>query len=653
MRRFAVLVMAGLLPLSLLSISPASASAGADTKATTPPPLAPLQPDALSDALEAGALSRAEYALQRARSIFALGAVRDEFGAVKRADPLSATLLLRDLALRLPALEGEGRALAVDILERPTQGGSSDTTLEYSVEEATPIETPNFRIHYVTSTSDQSTPAYAAEVALLMEEVWAKQVTAFGWVRPKADGTRGGGDDKFDVYLGNVGADMIYGYCSTDLGQTTTSQYSYCVLDNGFSEFPDPANAAKVTAAHEFNHALHFTYDVTDDFWFLEATATWMEDEVYDDINDNYQYLRSSSLGLPQIPADSWVEFTDPVAGGFSYGQFIWMKYLSETTGDASLIRRMWEATAQPGVYSVAAMQSVLGGSTAFANSFAGFATANTKPAAFYEEGADYEARVAPVRTKAHGVTPAVPVTGSLSNVDHLTSRYISFKPGSGVAAGEPLTIAVDVGTSPMQKATVVSFAGTAVDTEEIALTDGEGQVTVPFGSQSEVVLVLTNASNRMNNCSRSAPGSFSCGGTPADDNRSYTYSAVTGTSAVDPGEPTEGPTEQPVGPRVENFKATPSTITPTCKCRKAKARIFFDLYESATVTLALVRNGAVIGYFARNEALEGGFTYGPVVWDGRSPSGRLVKSGTYVVKLKAVGSGGTTTKKVSVTVRR
>ena len=51
------------------------------------------------------------------------------------------------------------------------------------------------------------------------------------------------------------------------------------------------SNSLRVTAAHEFFHAIQFAYDVNEDIWFMEGTATWVEDEVYDSINDNYQFL--------------------------------------------------------------------------------------------------------------------------------------------------------------------------------------------------------------------------------------------------------------------------------------------------------------------------------------------------------------------------
>lgn len=651
-RRFAVVTLASLLALSVLPLGSASAKP-ARARAVLPD-VVPVEPDALTEALEQGQLSQAEYTLHRARSVFVLGEVRDEFGDVERADAHAATLILRDLALRTESLSSEDKALAVDILERPSQGGSHDPYLEYTVEEAPPIESPHFRIHYVTTTRDESSLAYATEISALMEHVWAQEVDAHGWVAPKSDGARGG-DDKFDVYLGNVGANLVYGYCSTDLRQTGTSQHSYCVLDNGFTEFPGPvtgADAARVTAAHEFNHALQFTYDVTDDYWLSEASATWMEDEVFDSINDNYQYLVSSSLGRPRTPADTWTDFSDPndPDTGFQYGQFIWMKYLAEASGTPSIVREIWEEAAKPGVYSLEAMEAVLGGSRRFADSFAGFAAANADPSSSYEEGVGYEARVPTVPKVQHTIAEDVPVKGGASGRDHLTSRYISFTPGRDVPSDAQLSIAVDMGSAPMQRARVVSMSGSTSGILEVGLTDGEGSVTVPFGTRSEVVLVLTNGSNRMANCTRWFGSSFSCGGTPVHDDRAATYSAVTGLTAVDPGEPVERDAE--LGPRVLNFRATPEVFTPDGDGRKDRTTIAFDLFDDSKVTLALMRNGSAIGYLYRNDPLKGGYRYWRI-WDGRKPSGQRVRNGTYTLKLKAVGPSGTTNRKTSVTVRR
>ena len=44
----------------------------------------------------------------------------------------------------------------------------------------------------------------------------------------------------------------------------------------------------------------------TEDLWLLETTATWVEEQVYDDINDNRQYLPVSQIYAPNIPLDAF-----------------------------------------------------------------------------------------------------------------------------------------------------------------------------------------------------------------------------------------------------------------------------------------------------------------------------------------------------------
>jgi len=49
--------------------------------------------------------------------------------------------------------------------------------------------------------------------------------------------------------------------------------------------------ALRVTAAHEFHHAIQYGYGWWGERYPYELTSTWMEDVVYTDVNDYYQYL--------------------------------------------------------------------------------------------------------------------------------------------------------------------------------------------------------------------------------------------------------------------------------------------------------------------------------------------------------------------------
>ncbi|HET7481361.1 MAG TPA: MXAN_6640 family putative metalloprotease, partial [Actinomycetota bacterium] len=374
--------------VTIVTLLGATATAAPATHATLPqenvPTVAPVAHDALYDRLQSGALSEARYALERVRSLFHLSEVRDEYGAVSRPAPTDATLLMRDLALRLDSLSGDDRAAAEDLLARPTQGSNDPDGMGYATNEAAPRCSANVCVHYVTSTTDRTTAAYADKVLAVMDEVWVTEVDSFRWREPQSDSQArpNGGDGRFDVYLANVGAQDIYGYCTVDVGQNTYTRSTYCVLDNDFVEFPSPVEdgALRVTAAHEFNHAIQYAYDVTDDYWLMEATSTWIEDEVYDDVNDNYQYLVTGPLGSPEVPADSFIDFSSfGRDSGYQYGTFVWMRYLSEMFHSRDIVRRIWEEVdaRTAGASSLYSLQGIAAAleeqGTGFSSSFADF----------------------------------------------------------------------------------------------------------------------------------------------------------------------------------------------------------------------------------------------------------------------------------------
>ena len=104
--------------VSLAGVAPAAAQTPEEERPLPAP--VPIADDALTAALETGELSEAEYALERARSLFQLANVRREFGYVARPLGQDATLILRDLAARVGDLAGVERLAAKQILARPS-----------------------------------------------------------------------------------------------------------------------------------------------------------------------------------------------------------------------------------------------------------------------------------------------------------------------------------------------------------------------------------------------------------------------------------------------------------------------------------------------------------------------------------------------------
>ncbi len=271
---------------------------------------------------------------------------------------------------------------------RPTDGNDPNRNA-YSVPEApkSPFCGPNFCVHWVAEGLDAPSlkdsdgdgiPDYVQKVLQVAEHVHRVENGKLGWREPKSDGRRGGGVGKTDVYLSQIGG-QLFGYAAPDRGQNSKGNplprrlYGYLVLDNDYSafEFPGtkPLTDLEVTVAHEYNHILQFAYDAYQDPWFAESTAVWMEDQVYNGLNDYLRYERR------------WVKLYDTPLTANSikeYGSAVWNQWLSHHYGQ-SLIRKIWSGAihARPGGFSVAAYERALSAyGASFGRDFSRFAAA-------------------------------------------------------------------------------------------------------------------------------------------------------------------------------------------------------------------------------------------------------------------------------------
>ncbi|HEX6230166.1 MAG TPA: MXAN_6640 family putative metalloprotease [Actinomycetota bacterium] len=512
--------------------------------------LAPTPRDGLTRALEAGRLSEARYALQRALSLFRLGQVRARFGSVARAEPRGATPILRDLVLRMPELGAADRRRADRLLARPTDGIADPQGDGYTVDEAAPVCSANACYHYVTSTADapaltdadtNGVPDWIDTLSAVTEQTWATEVTTYGYRAPKSDAasTDPGPDGRIDLYVADIGDDGLYGYCTTDDPNASDPGYpywdvsAYCVVDNDYAvgQFPFGASgseALQATVAHEFFHAVQFAYDFSEDRWFTEGTATWMEDEVFDAVDDSLQYLFTSQLRRPQVPLD-----LSDTSTGYVYGAWIWFRFLSEFFDDPTVIREMWEladgAPGGPDRYSLRAQeQAIASRQLQLRWLYADFGLWNAFPSTTYEEGASYPAP--PFRAR-HGVTARRSAVAGRIVLDHLTTSYVSLTPGRGVRSTSKLLLSVDgprYATGPEASAMTVSRTGRVKWFVFQLSAKGDGLLRVPFGKRKirRAVLILTNASTRTR-CWVDPTFTYSCAGAPKDDRRAYRYSAT------------------------------------------------------------------------------------------------------------------------------
>lgn len=273
--------------------------------------------------------------------------------------------------------------------ERPTDSHDPNRNA-YSVPEAprSPACSEFFCVHWVdqgldapklTDGNGDGVPNYVEKVLETAEHVHRVENEKLGWREPKSDGRRGGGVGKTDIYLSQIGGEL-FGYAAPDRGQIANSKqvprslYGYLVLDNDYSafEFPGtkPTQDLQVTIAHEYNHILQFGYDAYQDPWFAESTATWMEDQVYNGIDDYLRYV------------GRWVHrFDTPLTTSSikEYGSAVWNQWLARRY-DRALIRKAWARAihTRPGGFSVGVYDAAIkaAGPSDFSRDFTRFAAA-------------------------------------------------------------------------------------------------------------------------------------------------------------------------------------------------------------------------------------------------------------------------------------
>ncbi len=464
----------------------------------------------------------------------ALAAAQDALHGKAGKPTRDATMALRDLWASKGALTGADAQAAKKILSRPTDPGDDD----YYGDGADVKSSCGTYvcIHWVETGDQAATPAYAAQTLTTMDAVHETYVD--GGYKPTLPDEGQGGNTKPDIYLAEIGQDGLYGYCTTDASDFTDgySVYAYCVLDDEYS--PDefgtantPIENMQVTAAHEYFHAVQYAYDAMDDGWVYETTATWAEDEVFDDVNDNWFYLPYGQLG---DPATTGYDLAGPgtpldIYDFASYGNWIWFRYLTEKmpaeTGIMpDLVREVWEGLdstgGAPERYSMQSLRSVLAGhGTSVPEQFALFSLENNTPGLTYEEGVDYPYPAyafSPVQLSNNKKT----VTKSVK-LDHLTSGTGAFLP---FAKGYDLKVIVDMtnkATGSRAGITVYMTNGQLKRYWIKLSKKGNGAKTVPFASNkvAAVEVTLVNASDKMTQCGEIGDF-FSCQGIGKFDNQ-------------------------------------------------------------------------------------------------------------------------------------
>lgn len=523
-----LLPVAVLASLGLLTASLATTPASADDVAASGVPASSTASSPAPGAADPAARTAKRPSAREADA--ALGTARRVLDGAPRTGDASPSLALRDLYLALPRLTGGERSDAESLLGRPTDGARDPYGDGYRTASRR-MCSEHFCIHWVTSTSDAPpSSTWVRSTLRVMDQVWSHHVDRLGYRAPLGDGKRGG-DSRFDVYLADVGADGYYGYCAPEKAPSGGNAYvttGFCVLDNDFEEFAgSPIESRKVTAAHEFFHAIQYAYDAAEDRWFMEATATWMEERFADEVDDNRQYLTEGQNGRPTVPLDT---FTDKELA--PYGNWTFFEYLTLRFGQ-KIVRDTWtRAGAFRGgldLYSTASVIRALNvAGTSLTRTYAAYAGGNTVPDKTYPEGAAWPtARTAKTWTMSSRTPEAARWSTS---IDHLASTTATFVPRYGFAdASWRLALRLTgPRTANVPSAVVIVHRTNGSITKQLLTFAADGTATgrTNFSSAStaKVTVTLVNSSARFD-CDQGT--SYSCEGEPLDDDQAFTLAGT------------------------------------------------------------------------------------------------------------------------------
>ncbi|WP_165807156.1 MXAN_6640 family putative metalloprotease [Nocardioides currus] len=450
-------------------------------------------------------------------------------GDARPTDP-SATVALRDLWLARPDLTGTEAAEATALLARPTDGPADPFGNGYTVPSTSQCGA-HVCVHYVPTTADA--PPSVDWVALnlaTMEAVYEREVNQLGFRAPRPDGTNGG-NGLLDVYLKDLGTGL-YGYCAAEFRKKGRTASGFCVLDNDYSAAQFPAQTPEanltVTAAHEFFHAVQYSYDYDEDPWMLESTATWMEEQVADDINDNRQYLRYSQLQAPFVPLDAFSS-----TYGFQYGNWIFWQYLTDRFG-TKFTKLAWESAGSlkgdGGKYSTEAIASVLRKKKqSLTNVYADFAAANIVPSSTYPEAPGVAEYANPPVLADVTLTKGQKKFRQRAKVDHLAADAMHVRPGADLA-GKKWRLRVSVkAPRRLQGAAarlVIHKTNGKVAFRTVKFNRRNNAVrTVPF-SAAKVSAVSVSFANVSTRFKCKAGTTFACGGRALQDNAKFTITS-------------------------------------------------------------------------------------------------------------------------------
>ena len=484
-------------------------------------------------------------------------------------------------------------------------------------------------------------PDYINRVFEVFEYVWEFQIGSLGYDTPPAD-VGGGGDNRYDIYVENLGTGF-YGFTTPENMVDQYRAYSYINIENDFAGTyysNNPVDGMKVTAAHEFFHAVQFGYDALEfDFddpldaftykpWWLEASATWMEDVVYDDINDYVAYL-------PFFYSYSWMglgtfsyNYGDPRAF-HPYASCVWPIYLTEKYG-VEIVKDIWERCATIAGYNTlhATNDALLSRSSSLSTGFLEFSVWNfhtgdfADPVNFFSEGSLF-----PEMDTATYVSQLMDNPRNLGNVisppEHLGANFIVIRSGT-----EPGGVQVNFDGQDLSNASwhVAILGHIQGDSEWIDMlveeNTGDGSEEWRDWNFFDNVVVIPTVS----------------GLTPLYNQFTYSGRVSYDPTLIGDEDPNPDFKLSPAypSPFVISGEASLLRIPYSLDKRYTKSQLGIWIYDASGVPVAEIPKTAI-------PSSSPGQHQSGATWYGKNDDGDYVASGIYIIHMEAEGNSSTT----------
>lgn len=284
----------------------------------------------IAEAKESGELSPDEAILQMHYAAYRPEMLNDQYRPGANTAPIKCMV---PVALELNEMRPELQASTIAEIDQMMSASRSDAGLTYV------SPSGKFIFHYDTSGADAvpdeqtlpgaleaGIPDYIYKAAFAADSSYRYQVEKLGF----SDFTR---SSSYEIRFDDFG---FYGTTNS------SGSSSYITLHNSFNGFPVNSHpegnqwgALYATIAHEIKHAIQYEANrwrgSAGSFNWIEMDATLMEEVVFDDVNDYYNYIKTDFDSTEPSSTSIFGTPQNPIPG--AYYHITWMLYFSEVYG--------------------------------------------------------------------------------------------------------------------------------------------------------------------------------------------------------------------------------------------------------------------------------------------------------------------------------